>query len=116
MEGGENKQQSAMEKEEKKEVDISLKELSRRLQDFAMERDWEQYHSPRNLLLAMVRKIFFVSLFSASIFFVENTSYLFPLKLIRVDFESIFIKNSHLDFKPTIFLTLSFITRLKIDF
>ncbi|XP_078167410.1 uncharacterized protein LOC144562124 [Carex rostrata] len=57
MEGGENKQQSAMEKEEKKEVDISLKELSRRLQDFAMERDWEQYHSPRNLLLAMVCEV-----------------------------------------------------------
>lgn len=94
MEGGENKQLSAMEKEEKKEVDISLKELSRRLQDFAMERDWEQYHSPRNLLLAMVRKIFFylnlnffVSLFSATIIFVENMSYLFPLKLIRVGFE-----------------------------
>ncbi|KAF3322239.1 dCTP pyrophosphatase 1-like protein [Carex littledalei] len=46
-----------MEKEEKKEVDISLKELSSRLQDFAMERDWEQYHSPRNLLLAMVCEV-----------------------------------------------------------
>lgn len=34
--------------------DVSLKELSRRLNDFAKERDWEQYHSPRNLLLAMV--------------------------------------------------------------
>ncbi|KAJ3706418.1 dCTP pyrophosphatase 1 [Rhynchospora pubera] len=58
MEGLENKQQAAaMEKEEKKEADISLKELSRRLQDFADERDWEQYHSPRNLLLAMVGEV-----------------------------------------------------------
>ncbi|KAJ4759682.1 dCTP pyrophosphatase 1 [Rhynchospora pubera] len=58
MEGLENKKQAAaMEKEEKKEADISLKELSRRLQDFADERDWEQYHSPRNLLLAMVGEV-----------------------------------------------------------
>jgi excinuclease UvrABC helicase subunit UvrB len=57
MEGEENKQETATEKEERKEADISLKELSRRLQDFADERDWEQYHSPRNLLLAMVRNI-----------------------------------------------------------
>ena len=35
--------------------DVGLKELSRKLNDFAKERDWEQYHSPRNLLLAMVR-------------------------------------------------------------
>ena len=32
--------------------DVGLKELSRKLNDFAKERDWEQYHSPRNLLLA----------------------------------------------------------------
>lgn len=61
MEGGENKQELAMEKEEeRKEEDISLKDLSRRLEEFAKERDWEQHHSPRNLLLAMVRhKTFF---------------------------------------------------------
>lgn len=34
--------------------DVSLKDLSKKLNDFARERDWEQYHSPRNLLLAMV--------------------------------------------------------------
>ena len=35
--------------------DVGLKELSKKLNDFAKERDCEQYHSPRNLLLAMVR-------------------------------------------------------------
>lgn len=35
-------------------VDISLKDLSKRLEEFATIRDWEKYHSPRNLLLAMV--------------------------------------------------------------
>lgn len=34
--------------------DISLKELSKKLEEFAKARDWEKYHSPRNLLLAMV--------------------------------------------------------------
>ncbi|EES11113.1 hypothetical protein BDA96_06G162900 [Sorghum bicolor] len=37
--------------------DVSLKELSKRLNDFAKERDWEQYHSPRNLLLAMIAEV-----------------------------------------------------------
>lgn len=43
-----------MEREEGKVTDVSLKELSRKLEEFSKERDWEQYHSPRNLLLAMV--------------------------------------------------------------
>ncbi|XP_062184790.1 uncharacterized protein LOC133888529 [Phragmites australis] len=58
MEG--EKKVAAMEGEEKKEVgavDVSLKELSKKLHDFAKERDWEQYHSPRNLLLAMVAEV-----------------------------------------------------------
>ncbi|CAD6260287.1 unnamed protein product [Miscanthus lutarioriparius] len=37
--------------------DVSLKELSKKLNDFAKERDWEQYHSPRNLLLAMIAEV-----------------------------------------------------------
>ncbi|CAM0903799.1 unnamed protein product [Alopecurus aequalis] len=36
---------------------VSLKELSRRLDDFAKERDWEKHHSPRNLLLAMIGEV-----------------------------------------------------------
>lgn len=34
--------------------EISLKDISRKLEEFAQARDWEKYHSPRNLLLAMV--------------------------------------------------------------
>ncbi|KAF9610142.1 hypothetical protein IFM89_020274 [Coptis chinensis] len=36
---------------------ISLKDLSRKLEEFAKERNWEQYHSPRNLLLALVGEV-----------------------------------------------------------
>lgn len=43
---------------EEKFEDISLKDLSRKLEEFAKARDWEKYHSPRNLLLAMVINMF----------------------------------------------------------
>ncbi|KAL3572872.1 hypothetical protein D5086_026776 [Populus alba] len=33
---------------------VTLEELKKRLAEFAKERDWDQYHSPRNLLLAML--------------------------------------------------------------
>ena len=36
---------------------VSLEELRKRMADFARERDWEQFHFPRNLLLALVRPI-----------------------------------------------------------
>ncbi|KAI3705649.1 hypothetical protein L1987_75888 [Smallanthus sonchifolius] len=36
---------------------ISLKDLSQKLQEFAEVRDWEKYHTPRNLLLAMVGEV-----------------------------------------------------------
>ncbi|KAL2506543.1 NTP Pyrophosphohydrolase MazG-related [Abeliophyllum distichum] len=42
---------------EAKAVDISLKDLSNKLEEFAKARDWEKYHSPRNLLLAMVGEV-----------------------------------------------------------
>ncbi|CAD6263052.1 unnamed protein product [Miscanthus lutarioriparius] len=62
---GEKKAAAAMAEEvveqKTKEVaaagDVSLKELSKKLNDFAKERDWEQYHSPRNLLLAMIAEV-----------------------------------------------------------
>ncbi|XP_068654800.1 uncharacterized protein [Aristolochia californica] len=38
-------------------AEVSLKGLSRKLEEFAKERDWEKYHSPRNLLLAMVGEV-----------------------------------------------------------
>ena len=37
-----------------KAKEVSLEELNRRLQEFNRVRGWEQYHSPRNLLLALV--------------------------------------------------------------
>ncbi|GIL52488.1 hypothetical protein Vafri_8352 [Volvox africanus] len=34
--------------------DVNLEELRGRLAEFARERDWDKYHTPRNLLLALV--------------------------------------------------------------
>ncbi|XVE65803.1 hypothetical protein DITRI_Ditri08aG0028700 [Diplodiscus trichospermus] len=45
------------EKSEERVADISLKDLSKKLDEFARVRDWEKYHSPRNLLLAMVGEV-----------------------------------------------------------
>ncbi|KAL4643561.1 uncharacterized protein LOC142625774 [Castanea sativa] len=42
---------------EERAKDISLKELSKMLEEFAKARDWEKFHSPRNLLLAMVGEV-----------------------------------------------------------
>ncbi|PSR96625.1 DCTP pyrophosphatase [Actinidia chinensis var. chinensis] len=36
---------------------VSLEELRDRLAEFARVREWEQYHSPRNLLLALVGEV-----------------------------------------------------------
>jgi dCTP diphosphatase len=36
---------------------ISLDQLRRALQVFAKERQWEQYHTPRNLVLALVGEV-----------------------------------------------------------
>lgn len=33
---------------------VSLDELKKKMAEFAKERDWDQFHSPRNLLLALV--------------------------------------------------------------
>ena len=35
----------------------SLEVLRRRLERFAVERDWEQFHSPKNLILALVGEV-----------------------------------------------------------
>ena len=32
---------------------LNLKEISQRLREFADERDWEQFHSPKNLSMAL---------------------------------------------------------------
>ncbi|TVU30064.1 hypothetical protein EJB05_21670 [Eragrostis curvula] len=36
---------------------VSLETLRKRMAEFARERDWEQFHSPRNLLLALVGEV-----------------------------------------------------------
>ncbi|KAL5987260.1 hypothetical protein ACLOJK_038422 [Asimina triloba] len=36
---------------------VSLEELREKLAEFAREREWEQFHSPRNLLLALVGEV-----------------------------------------------------------
>lgn len=41
----------------KKPNDVSLHQLRDRLQEFAEARGWDQYHSPRNLLLALVGEV-----------------------------------------------------------
>lgn len=33
---------------------VTLEHLGKRMAEFAKERDWDQFHSPRNLLLALV--------------------------------------------------------------
>ena len=35
-------------------TDSQLEQLSRRLHRFAQERDWEQFHSPKNLSMALI--------------------------------------------------------------
>ncbi|KAF5730175.1 dCTP pyrophosphatase 1-like [Tripterygium wilfordii] len=37
--------------------DVSLQELKERLAEFAQVRRWDQHHSPRNLLLALVGEV-----------------------------------------------------------
>ena len=37
--------------------DLSLEPLRQQVAAFAKERDWEQFHTPRNLLLAMVGEV-----------------------------------------------------------
>ncbi|KAF8399549.1 hypothetical protein HHK36_015416 [Tetracentron sinense] len=38
-----------------KTKDVSLQELRNRLAEFATVREWDQFHSPRNLLLGLER-------------------------------------------------------------
>ncbi|KAK9159787.1 hypothetical protein Syun_006128 [Stephania yunnanensis] len=36
---------------------VTIEDLRRLMEEFAKERDWDQYHSPRNLLLALVGEV-----------------------------------------------------------
>ncbi|KAF8408160.1 hypothetical protein HHK36_007302 [Tetracentron sinense] len=41
----------------RKTKDVSLQELRDRLAEFARVREWDKFHSPRNLLLALVGEV-----------------------------------------------------------
>ena len=34
--------------------DISIEQLRQKIRDFAAERDWDQFHSPKNISMAMI--------------------------------------------------------------
>lgn len=36
---------------------VELEELTSRIRDFTTQRDWDQFHTPRNLLLALVGEV-----------------------------------------------------------
>jgi len=44
-------------KTEKKDVLVDTYELSNALEKFATERDWKQFHSPKNLILALTGEV-----------------------------------------------------------
>jgi dCTP diphosphatase len=46
--------ENSYESSRKAKEDVSLQELRDRLAEFAEVRGWDQHHSPRNLLLALV--------------------------------------------------------------
>lgn len=62
---------------EEERENISLKDLSKKLEEFAKARDWEKYHSPRNLLLAMVIKSFPITILRSSFVLVTMTLHMF---------------------------------------
>jgi dCTP diphosphatase len=37
--------------------ELTLEQLRKKIRTFVEERDWDQYHSPRNLLLAFVGEV-----------------------------------------------------------
>src|SRR5258708_39314710 len=36
---------------------VSIASLQRQLRDFAVERDWEQFHTPKNLVMALAGEV-----------------------------------------------------------
>lgn len=56
---------------------VTLKDLSKKLQDFAKARDGEKYHTPRNLLLAMVLIHLFMFFLLTFFLLTEGRFYLF---------------------------------------
>lgn len=50
----------------------SLESIRRKLQEFCDERNWNQYHSPRNLLLGNFRSLFFLKFRSKDNYYFFN--------------------------------------------
>ncbi|OAO12364.1 hypothetical protein AV274_5987 [Blastocystis sp. ATCC 50177/Nand II] len=48
---------SGIDKLFKKYIALTLEKLRQKIQTFAQERDWDQFHTPRNLLLAMMGEV-----------------------------------------------------------
>ncbi|KAL2924042.1 dCTP pyrophosphatase 1 [Bienertia sinuspersici] len=46
-----------MESTTEEKNNVSLEDLKSKMAEFAKERDWDQFHSPRNLLLALVGEV-----------------------------------------------------------
>ncbi|XP_057950453.1 uncharacterized protein LOC131145423 [Malania oleifera] len=46
-----------MTEDSERKEEVTLEELKKKMADFARERDWDQFHSPRNLLLALVGEV-----------------------------------------------------------
>lgn len=63
-------------------MNISLKDLSKKLEEFAKARDWEKYHSPRNLLLAMVIKTSSILIYLNNLIFLHACMNLFMSLLL----------------------------------
>lgn len=38
-------------------ADDGIRQLQERLRDFAARRDWEQYHTPKNLAMALAAEV-----------------------------------------------------------
>lgn len=67
---------------------VSLDQLKQLMSEFAKERDWEQFHSPRNLLLALVCFLFFY-------FSLHFASTLFPSVIFQPTHVNFFNFSTH---------------------
>lgn len=78
---------------------VTLDELKKKMADLAKERDWDQFHSPRNLLLALVCPMFLAFFFcSHFLSYLEVAFYSFPF--VAQKESTLSDSNIHL---PTIF-------------
>ncbi|CAK7349429.1 unnamed protein product [Dovyalis caffra] len=62
------------------EESVTLDLLKGKMAEFAKERDWDQFHSPRNLLLALVCSCFFPSFDDSQVGEVGELSEIFQWK------------------------------------